>query len=148
MDPKWEMGTMIMTDKQKSAIHKKLPEWFKPEPGFHFLDSDGDLCMVIGWGGWRQFDLHGTVEVMCKHTKEMESHDLGELEFMPATLVGSYRYRGEWYMMSIPDMEHFDSIQPLMEHEFVPSKNGITSDPKYCFRCHLLEDCHEEKKDG
>jgi hypothetical protein len=111
------MGSMITTDERKAEVRKTIADagldWFRCEPGFRFLDADGDECIVIGWGGWREPDLLGALD-LCpdEHHGHRRNHSLFTLQFKPATLVGAYSYKGEQCLMSIPDMEFLSCCKP------------------------------------
>lgn len=66
----------------KTDMSKTFPVWFRPEPGFKFRDEDGDPCLVLGWGGWRDIDLSWGSSV----------------KFMPCGLLCAYYYKGEWHI--------------------------------------------------
>ena len=118
------MASVITTeDDKKRAMGKLLGaglgDWFKPEPGFRFLDGDGAECIVIGWGGFRTAEPLGSFQLYANEkagTPRM-GEALYSLEFRPATLVGAYLYKGEHALMSIPDMEMLDECKPLVEVE-------------------------------
>jgi hypothetical protein len=110
------MGTLITTDEHKSAALAKLKaagmDWIKPEPGFRFLDGDGDEMIVIGWGGWRDFVSDGAITVsMGRKTTQYPIYDM---KMMPPTLVGVNLYKGEWYLRDIPNMEMLDQCRPII----------------------------------
>ena len=49
------MADKIITQEDKNRVRRILDgaglDWFRCEPGFRFLDSDDDECIVVGWGG-------------------------------------------------------------------------------------------------
>ncbi len=73
----------------KVNMAEKLPSWFEPKAGFKFTDSDGDLCMVIGWGGRRDCELQTAVTPFGM----LEGY---EITFLPCTLLYVVLYKGEW----------------------------------------------------
>ena len=119
------MASVITTDERKAEIREKIREagladWFRCEPGFRFLDSDGAECIVIGWGGWRSDDPLGSLSLHPKTPltkgsglEDRHSFALYTLVFKPATLVGAYLYKGEHHLISIPDMEELNKCLPL-----------------------------------
>lgn len=101
------MGTLMTTEQHKNAALAKLKAagvgWIKPEPGFRFFDGDGDEMVVIGWGGWRDFEIDGTVTINMGGKKTQ--HSLYDMKMMPPTLVGANLFKGEWHLRDIPNME-------------------------------------------
>lgn len=41
----------------------KFPKWFKPEPGFKFIDADGDLRIYIGMLTYAKEEVVGEVRI-------------------------------------------------------------------------------------
>jgi hypothetical protein len=114
------MASVITTDERKNEIRLLLNDagldWFRCEPGFRFLDGDGAECIVIGWGGYRCAEALGSLQIYANEkagTPRM-GEALYSLDFKPATLVGAYLYKGEQFLMSIPDMEMLFKCQPFV----------------------------------
>jgi hypothetical protein len=115
------MASVIVTDEDRSRARDKLRAagldgWFKVEPGFRFLDCDGDECVVIGWGGFRKAEPLGSLTLYPNKDEGIIDRlgcALYSLKFHPATLVGAYLYKGEHHLLSIPDMERLNECRPL-----------------------------------
>jgi hypothetical protein len=117
------MGSVITTRERKNEVRQIIREagldWFRCEPGFRFLDSDGAECIVIGWGGYRSAEALGSLQLYANEkagTPRM-GEALFSLEMHSATLVGAYLYKGEQHLCSIPDMEDLDKCQPFVAAE-------------------------------
>lgn len=108
------MASVSVTEEDRKRVTALLPPWFKPEPGFRFM-WERDEAVVIGWGGWRNFDLTGQLS-FCQDGKVIAA-SIGEIKFHPATLVVSYCYKGEWHLTSVENIlkgDH-DDVHPLPE---------------------------------
>lgn len=114
------MSAIRVTEDDHKRVAAQLPDWFKPEPGFRFL-WERDEAVVIGWGGWRSFDLTGQLS-FCQDGKIIAA-SIGELKFQPATLVVSYCYKGEWHLNSVENIfkDGHDDARPLPEKCFCGS---------------------------
>jgi len=77
---------MASVEIEKTDMSEQLPDWFKPIPGFKFRDEDGDPCIVIGWGGWRD------VEPSAGGVK---------LVFKSCGLLYANLYKGEWHIREV-----------------------------------------------
>ena len=89
---------------EKRDLSSQLPSWFSPAPGFKFRDADGDPCMVIGWGGWR--DAKNVV-----HDSPFGRLVGTELEFKPCALLCAWFYKGEWYIGEV-NQKKLSNSQP------------------------------------
>lgn len=111
------MGSLpALTDREKADILLKLPDWMDAVPGFRFI-WDNSMVIVIGWGGWREIDVFGSIRLVakgkdtthgCPDAPDVQvkvSEILGAFKMKPATLLGAYSHKGEWFMCSIPDLE-------------------------------------------
>lgn len=110
------MASVIVTEDRKAEVVAILEEagldWFKCEPGFRFTDSDGAECLVVGWGGWRKSEPLGSIDIHGRDGAPRQCYACFDVEFMPATLVGTFLYKGEHHLFSIPDMEDLGRCQP------------------------------------
>jgi hypothetical protein len=79
----------------------RVPEWMQV-PGIQFTDPGGDLCIVLGTGGWRCPEILGNISLIKPDVHEI----LYTLEFMPTTLVYCYYYKREWHLFDLLDKEH------------------------------------------
>ena len=105
------MATVETTEETKSAIRVSLPDWMRTEPGFQFLDESGDLNIVLGWGGWRDAESLGSLQLYQNEEHEAIVEALYTLKFKPPTLVIAYRYKGEWHLRSAGGM-NWDGCRP------------------------------------
>jgi len=103
------MASVTITDADKRKIMRVLPEWLKPEPGFRFVDESGDTYIVLGFGGWREWETQGNVFL----AEQKKHYQLAELNFKPPTLVGSMFYKGEFSIIDIVDLDGLDKCKPL-----------------------------------
>lgn len=86
---------------EKTDLSDRFPEWFRPESGFRFTDADGDLCLVIGWGGWRSLG-YTTVETPFGCLSGFK------LEMKPCTLLFACLYKGEWRLSDLGEADVAD----------------------------------------
>lgn len=86
-----------------------LPEWFKMDSGFKFLDGDGHPCMVIGVGGYRDTAI---VPIMVGDTRVGTA---SEIVFCPPGVLYTYRYKGEWHISDLlkQDAKWWGSLSPM-----------------------------------
>ena len=101
-----------MPQEEKTRIERLVRaaglDWFKCEPGFRFLDQDGDEAIVIGWGGWRDTRCLGDIN-LCGGVRKA----LYEIRFNAPTLVCAYRYKGEHHLFDLAESEHLADIKPI-----------------------------------
>jgi hypothetical protein len=88
------MADKVTTQKAKDYVISLLPPWFRPEPGFRFK-WDGSNAVVVGWGGWRDFAIKGSVNI------GKETSSVGDFVFREGSLIFSYEYKGEFHLTSI-----------------------------------------------
>jgi len=74
--------------------------------GTTFLDEDGDLCIYLGPGGWRNSEIVGSVNVAGSY------HSIVEMNMMPACHVVAYNYKGEWHL---GEMENYQQAALLKQ---------------------------------
>lgn len=77
------------------------PDWFKIETGFKFFDPSGDLCVILGTGGYRTSE---TVPLMAggRHIGIVQ-----QLVCKPMTsFVYACLYKGEWFLFNLNNEEH------------------------------------------
>lgn len=72
-----------------------VPGWFEAKSGFRFLDWAGDEVIVIGEGGWRN---------AAPVSSEWLQPGLYTIEMKPWTLLGAFRYKGEWHLIDLLDV--------------------------------------------
>jgi len=106
------MANVVVTQERMQEVGQTLLDagldWFCTGPGFRFRDSEGDDCIVVGWGGYRTAEPLGNLELY----DEKIGLALFTLDMRPPTLVGAYLYKGEHFLFSIPDMENLAGCQP------------------------------------
>ena len=77
----------------------KVPDWFKVEAGFAFVDGDGDLCVYLG-AGRRQVLVTCELVVKPTYPKGYDEYTCGHVSavrYSPDSQhLYAYRYKGEW----------------------------------------------------
>ncbi len=80
-----------------------IPSWFKFEPGFKFIDPDGDEAIYLGKSGYRRIDTVATKtttsdgEVIGRGTENV-------LKFSYDVDVFAYKYKNEWHLCDLQRM--------------------------------------------
>ena len=102
------MASVVVSDATERKIKSVLPDWLKTEPGFRFVDNEGDTYIVLGFGGWRKDEPMGHASMLKGDTFQLTT-----LIFMPPTLVGAMLYKGEFSIIDIVAMEGLNECKPL-----------------------------------
>lgn len=96
-----------------------LPKWFKFEPGFKFLDGDGDLCIYLGDGSFDRYWDSMTVSFPTNHGTEAKTGWLRQQVHGPCFALQRKDLR--WFICPLfeedRDADWFDSLEPYVPAE-------------------------------
>lgn len=87
-----------------------FPEWFRAEPGFKFLDKDGDLIIILGPGEFAEIDFAGAINL-----KGDKSRAIYEVTGVSANLTAAAFVGGRWHLwdVSLEDESYWASSKPF-----------------------------------
>jgi hypothetical protein len=74
-------------------------EFLSSPRGTVFTDPDGDICVLLGEGGWRDVEYLGTLDMKGK------AEVLYSLVFKPKSLLFAYCYKKEWHIGDVMAQE-------------------------------------------
>ena len=101
----------------------KRPDWFKAIPGFRYYDSDGDLCIVLGEGGFSRPKPISSLDLHADGPRQ--GYALYTVEFVPPGLIVAVLYKKDWVIFDLNKSEiEYSSMSPP---------------------CSYWDDCHEAK---
>lgn len=89
----------------------QFPDWFTPKVGFLFCDEDGDLCVYLGFAGYRDLDSEHNLHIAVHSNPEI-SGTYYQLVFHPAQHLYANLYKKEWFLKAFRQ-EDMAKIQPF-----------------------------------
>jgi hypothetical protein len=91
------------------------PDWFKATTGFRYYDSDGDLCVVLGEGGYSRPKPLGNLEL--HDDGKRQGYSIYTIEFVPPGLIVAVLYKKDWVIFDLNKSEiEYSSSTPANDY--------------------------------
>lgn len=108
-----QIGDQVYTPTTTTEVTPgNFPAWFRPETGFHFLDVDGDLVIVLGPGNYIDVECAGILNLKEDRPRTLYQTNLANAKLAAAVFC---KAKNHWFIwdLSVESEAYWTGSKPL-----------------------------------